>query len=960
MGNMFKQLGASQSEAAGLSKEMVELSADLASFHNVAGGAEEVLLAMQSAFRGEYDALQRYIPTIKAAAVQQQALADTGKSSAKELTELEKALAAQAIILRDAGDALGDFARTSDEYANQQRILAAQMEDLSATVGQSLLPVMTETIGRVNDWVGANDKLIAQNVAGAIKGVATATQRVAAIYEAIPADVVGAAGTGLLGRVLFGATPPGRLAAALLVVNQQMAALSGSLQGWDFSFQRAVESFKEAYTAVTQFGNALLMVAGVGQYSGFHAVVHAADRAAMSAEGFGDAGEDASEKVHRGLVTVIDDVEHLHLAFEETAINADHVLGDLEYAVERSVRNQMESYSKLPGATGIYYERTVAEAAIAMADLEYEAEKAAGGVTRAFEDELPATREVFYSVERAFSDVVVGGIVDGTWDIQSAWNSMLKGMLRAVVESGLEGLFSGGGSSSEVGGWLAGFGGGNWGTSVLTGVLTYYGLKAVSDDDSLAAWAGGGVTLGAKTGNPALAIIGGAGLAIIGANLSQHEDSKYLLVGKTPSSAVGDPVLESELIGREIIEGSAVASGRIGPSGIYAFDTSIGDTIDAETGKIEAAAADVYAVATSTINTYFESLPSSVAQDLSKELERVTADIDISYFNQQDDPNKMLEEWAAQLSEEFTDAVDEAIVALGYESADAFEAYVARISAAATASATVITDAFSETLAAGGGFDDFATSLKGNVYHSVLDGLTEAFMQSQIIQDALQPTMLAVKDAFEEASIGGRFDMDVYNTLIGPTLAGLPDQIAALEPVFANMSGIVDTVQASIYGDTFANIDSRRTAVQSEYDRRLAEIERMEDPIVKRNNLRVLERWYADALATIPSYASGGPVNQVMSWVPLVPAGESGIIAAQTGETVLSREDTANLTGEVRRQNVLLEKQNEYLRLLVEGSTRGRRLSANDGLHLFAEMMRQTQITGAGTRYAAVSPVEVG
>jgi len=151
MGNMFLQLGAGGTQAADLSTKMVDLSADIASFHNVAGGANEVLGTMQAAFRGEYDALQRYIPTINAAAVEHQALADTGKKSKDELTNLEKAMAAYAIIVQDAGAATGDFERTSDGLANQQRILSANLADVSAELGEGLLPAITEVNKAFNE-----------------------------------------------------------------------------------------------------------------------------------------------------------------------------------------------------------------------------------------------------------------------------------------------------------------------------------------------------------------------------------------------------------------------------------------------------------------------------------------------------------------------------------------------------------------------------------------------------------------------------------------------------------------------------------------------------------------------------------------------------------------------------------------------------------------------------------------
>lgn len=155
LGNMFMQLGAGSEQAGTVSQDMVQLAADLASFHNAAGGTTEVLDTMTAAFRGEYDSVQRFIPTINAASVELKALEMTGKANAKELTNLEKALAVQAIMMENAGAAAGDFARTSDGLANQQRILDAQMANLKATVGEALLPVMLAFTSTLNNIVQA-------------------------------------------------------------------------------------------------------------------------------------------------------------------------------------------------------------------------------------------------------------------------------------------------------------------------------------------------------------------------------------------------------------------------------------------------------------------------------------------------------------------------------------------------------------------------------------------------------------------------------------------------------------------------------------------------------------------------------------------------------------------------------------------------------------------------------------
>ena len=146
-GNMFTQLGIGSDQAAKMSTEMTELASDFASFHNA--DISDVIDAQSAAFRGEYDALQRYVPTINAATVEQEALAMTGKATTGELTAQEKALAVQKLMLEGAGQAMGDFDRTSGSAANQLRTAKAAMEDASAEIGEDLLPIVADLAGGV-------------------------------------------------------------------------------------------------------------------------------------------------------------------------------------------------------------------------------------------------------------------------------------------------------------------------------------------------------------------------------------------------------------------------------------------------------------------------------------------------------------------------------------------------------------------------------------------------------------------------------------------------------------------------------------------------------------------------------------------------------------------------------------------------------------------------------------------
>lgn len=143
-GNLFDQLKIGKPAAAAMSKQFLTMSSDLASFNNA--DPSQVMDAFISATRGEFDALQTFIPTINAASIETEALALSQKKSAKQLTESDKVMALNSLSLKGMGKASGDFQRTSGGLANQQRILSARFKDLQADIGQKLLPVALKAV----------------------------------------------------------------------------------------------------------------------------------------------------------------------------------------------------------------------------------------------------------------------------------------------------------------------------------------------------------------------------------------------------------------------------------------------------------------------------------------------------------------------------------------------------------------------------------------------------------------------------------------------------------------------------------------------------------------------------------------------------------------------------------------------------------------------------------------------
>ena len=141
-GNMLVPMGLARDRAADMSQRMVTLAADMASFNNASPA--ETLDAIRAGLAGETEPLRRYGIFLNEARINQQAMKMGLIETGEELTAKQKALATYGIILKDTADTQGDFGRTSESLANQQRILRAQVENLGARLGKSLIPPLTD------------------------------------------------------------------------------------------------------------------------------------------------------------------------------------------------------------------------------------------------------------------------------------------------------------------------------------------------------------------------------------------------------------------------------------------------------------------------------------------------------------------------------------------------------------------------------------------------------------------------------------------------------------------------------------------------------------------------------------------------------------------------------------------------------------------------------------------------
>ena len=139
-GNLFRAMGLAAPATKEMSKEVVGLASDLASFNNLP--TAEVLEKLRAGLVGESEPLRTLGVNINEATVKAKAM-ELGLVGANgELTEASKVQARYALILEQTQTAQGDFARTADGLANSTKIAGAKAEDAAASFGTALQPIM--------------------------------------------------------------------------------------------------------------------------------------------------------------------------------------------------------------------------------------------------------------------------------------------------------------------------------------------------------------------------------------------------------------------------------------------------------------------------------------------------------------------------------------------------------------------------------------------------------------------------------------------------------------------------------------------------------------------------------------------------------------------------------------------------------------------------------------------------
>lgn len=152
LGSTFMAMGASMLDSAETASDMAinltARAADMASFYNKS--IEETSYALKSIYTGETESLKEYGVVMTQVNLEEFARQQGINKSIQAMTQSEKVMLNYQYVMQQTSLAAGDFAKTSDSWANQTRILSEQFKELASVIGGGLIAALTPVVKFLN------------------------------------------------------------------------------------------------------------------------------------------------------------------------------------------------------------------------------------------------------------------------------------------------------------------------------------------------------------------------------------------------------------------------------------------------------------------------------------------------------------------------------------------------------------------------------------------------------------------------------------------------------------------------------------------------------------------------------------------------------------------------------------------------------------------------------------------
>jgi len=183
-GDMGTSMGMTEQKAADMSKELVGLAGDLASFKNIQIDVAQT--ALKAIFTGETEALKNLGVIVTDTVLKQTDYFKSLNKTWNQLTQLEKIQIRFNEVLRQTEKAQGDVVKTSDSVANSTRNLQQSVKELGEQFGKELLPLASDVINTLRGVVDRMRSMSTENKKLAIN-IALVTAAFGPLFKAAAA-----------------------------------------------------------------------------------------------------------------------------------------------------------------------------------------------------------------------------------------------------------------------------------------------------------------------------------------------------------------------------------------------------------------------------------------------------------------------------------------------------------------------------------------------------------------------------------------------------------------------------------------------------------------------------------------------------------------------------------------------------------------------------------------------------
>lgn len=137
--------------------DLMTRASDFASVFNI--NVDEALQRFRSGLAGETEPLRRFGINLLQSEVAAYAVSAGIAEAGQTMTEEQKVMARYGLLMLKTSQMQGDFANTSMDMANQQRILRAEVENLASSIGQQAIPAIEDFLASTITLIATGNDL---------------------------------------------------------------------------------------------------------------------------------------------------------------------------------------------------------------------------------------------------------------------------------------------------------------------------------------------------------------------------------------------------------------------------------------------------------------------------------------------------------------------------------------------------------------------------------------------------------------------------------------------------------------------------------------------------------------------------------------------------------------------------------------------------------------------------------